>query len=160
MTPLLRRYRFVATFAAIFAAGQLATVTSRTYIADWLVAAPARWTLPAFFPGDSFHVTANHIASARAQLNILPGCEGTELFLLLIAGVLAFPTGWRQRFWGLSIGLAFAFALNQLRVAILYGVVRDHARLFNLVHGYVAPTALVVCLGAFYGLWTATQTRR
>lgn len=146
-------------FAAIFVMGQLATVTSRLYVADWLVVAPARWTLAALYPSDGITVAANQISSNRARLNILPGCEGTELFLLLIAGVLAFPTSWRQRLQGLGLGLAIVFVLNQARVAALYAVVRDRASLFELVHAYVAPTALVVCVGAFYWLWTARQPR-
>src|SRR5262249_41466915 len=102
-------------------------------------------------------VSANRIASSRVTLNILPGCEGTEVFLLLIAGVLAFPAGLPHRVSGLALGLPLAFAMNQVRIAALYAVVRDRADLFNLVHGYLGPAALVICLGAFYWLWTGTR---
>jgi exosortase family protein XrtM len=151
------RYRFIAIFAAIFALGQLAVVTSRTYVTDWLVAAPAGHTLAALFPSDGVSVAGNQISSQRVRLNILPGCEGTELFLLLCAGVLAFPARWPAKLWGLVAGLPLAFVLNQLRVVLLYSVVRDHSSQFELVHAYVAPTAFVVCLGMFYWWWTAVS---
>jgi exosortase/archaeosortase family protein len=90
----------------------------------------------------------------------LPGCEGTELFVLLIAGVLAFPASWPAKLRGLALGLTLAFALNQLRVIGLYAVVRDHASAFDLVHGFVAPTALVVALGAYFWSWSGRAAAR
>ena len=66
------------------------------------------------------------------------------LFLLLCAGVLAFPARWSAKLWGLLAGLPLAFVLNQLRVVLLYAVVRDHSSQFELIHAYIAPTAFVV----------------
>jgi exosortase family protein XrtM len=152
------RYRFIAIFAVIFTLCQLAVVSSRTYVADWLVAAPAGYTLAALFPSDGVLTAGDHISSQRVHLNILPGCEGTELFLLLCAGVLAFPARWPAKLWGLLAGLPLAFVLNQLRVVLLYAVVRDHGSRFELIHAYVAPTVFVVCLGTFYWWWTAVSS--
>jgi len=153
-------FRFLAVFILLFAVLQTASVTSRHHVADWLVASPARYTLGALYPDDGVAVAANRIDSERVRLNILPGCEGTELFILLIAGVLAYPASWRQRLRGLAIGLPLAFALNQLRVVLLYGVVRDRPDWFELMHGYLAPTALVVALGAYFWIWSGSVARR
>jgi exosortase family protein XrtM len=153
-------FKFVLLFALLFGALELALVKTRAPIADWLVAAPAGWTLGRLAPGDAVTVAANQVQSTRVRLSILPGCEGTEAFCLLIAGVLAFPALWSAKLWGLAIGMPLTFALNQARVVGLYFVVRDVPAQFDLVHGYVAPTALVACLGAFFWLWTATAARR
>jgi exosortase family protein XrtM len=152
--------RFVVLFALLFGALQLALVKSRAPVADWLVAAPAGWALAHALPQDRVAVHANQIYSARVRLNVLPGCEGTELFFLLIAGVLAFPVPWRTRLVGLVLGLPLVFALNVVRVATLYVTVRDFPAQFELVHGYVAPTAFVALLGVFFWAWTARATRR
>jgi exosortase family protein XrtM len=93
------------------------------------------------------------------RLNILPGCEGTELFFLLIAGVIAFPATWRAKLAGLALGLPLVFALNVVRVAGLYVTVRDFPAQFELVHGYVAPTAFVALLGVFFLVWSAHAAR-
>jgi len=147
-------FRFLAVFVALFAVLQTASVTSRHYVADWLVAWPAQYTLGGLYPEDGVAVAANRIESQRVRLNILPGCEGTELFILLIAGMIAFPAPWRDKLRGLAAGLSLAFVLNQLRVVLLYGVVRDRPELFELMHGYLAPTALVIALGAYFSLWS------
>jgi exosortase family protein XrtM len=153
------RLRFVLLFALLFGALEAALVTTHAPIADWLVAAPAGWTLAKILPGDSVTAVANEVRSARVRLSILPGCEGTEVFCLLLAGVLAFPALWAAKAWGLALGLPLAFALNQLRVLALYLTVRDFPAQFELVHGYMAPTALVAGLGAFFWLWTAKARR-
>jgi exosortase family protein XrtM len=147
--------RFVVLFALIFAALQLALVKTRAPVADWLVAAPAARTLSLALPSDHVAARANQIYSQHVRLNILPGCEGTELFFLLLAGVLAFPVSWRAKLAGLALGLPLVFALNVTRVTLLYVTVRDHPAHFELVHGYIAPTAFVACLGVFFWWWTA-----
>jgi exosortase family protein XrtM len=160
MLPSARGYRFLAVFVATFAALQLATIGSRDYVADWLVAQPAQLTLGALYPADGVVVDANRISSTRVRLNILPGCEGTELFILLLAGIAAFPAPWQAKLRGIAVGLPLAFALNQLRVVVLYAVVRDHMTAFELVHGYLAPTAFVAALGAYFWLWTGRASAR
>jgi exosortase family protein XrtM len=147
--------RFVALFALIFAALQLVLVKTRAPVADWLVAAPAAQTLALALPSDHIVASANQIYSKHVRLNILPGCEGTELFFLLLAGVAAFPVSWRAKLLGLAIGLPLVFALNIARIALLYVTVRDHPAQFELVHSYIAPTAFVACLGVFFWWWTA-----
>jgi len=147
--------RFVVLFALAFGTLQLALVSTRAPAAEWLVAAPAAWALAHALPSDHVTVHANKIYSARVQLNILPGCEGTELFFLLLAGVVAFPAPWRAKTVGLALGLPLALALNVARVALLYVTVRDYPAQFELVHGYVAPTGFIVCLGVFFSWWTA-----
>jgi hypothetical protein len=104
--------RFVALFALIFAALQLALVMTRAPVADWLVAAPAARTLSLAVPGDQVRARANQIYSTHVRLNVLPGCEGTELFFLLLAGVAAFPSSWRAKLVGLVLGLPLVFVLE------------------------------------------------
>lgn len=151
--------RFVVLFALLFGALQLALVRTQAPVADWLVAAPAGWALAHVLPGDRVAVHANEVRSVRVRLNILPGCEGTELFFLLIAGVLAFPASWSAKVAGLALGLPLVFALNVVRVAALYVTVRDFPAQFELVHAYVAPTAFVALLGVFFWWWTAHVPR-
>lgn len=152
--------RFVLLFALLFGVLQLALVKTRAPVADWLVAAPAGWVLARALPEDSVAVHANEVYSTRVRLNVLPGCEGTELFFLLIAGVLAFPARWRPKVAGLALGLPLVFALNVVRVAALYVTVRNFPAWFELVHAYLAPTAFVALLGVFFWGWTARAAAR
>lgn len=142
-------------FAALFGAMQLALIVSRAPVTTWLAAAPSGWVLARLVPGDQVTVNGSEVRSARVRLNILRGCEGTEAFFLLAAGMLAFPGRWRAKAFGLAVGLPLVFALNQVRIVALYFTVRDFPRQFALMHGYVAPTVLVACVAVVFWLWTS-----
>jgi exosortase/archaeosortase family protein len=90
--------------------------------------------------------------SIKAQgggLNILNGCEGTEIMFLLLAAFAAAPMRWRDRFLGLAIGIAGVFVLNQARILALFYAFRSHRPLFDALHTLVLPAALVAAV-AFY----------
>src|SRR5262249_31648104 len=127
----------------------------RAPLPRWLAAEPSGWLLARLVPEDGVTVSGNEVRSARVRLNILRGCEGTEVFFLFLAGVLAFPGRPRAKALGLAVGLRVVFARNQVRIAALYFTVRDFPEQFALVHGYVAPPALVACVGVMFWLWTA-----
>lgn len=92
----------------------------------------------------------SRIRAAGGGINILNGCEGTEVAFLFIAAALAGPLTWRVRLLGLCAGLPVIFALNQLRLLALFYSYRSDRALFEQLHGLVAPLFLVAAtLGLF-----------
>ncbi|WP_290906022.1 exosortase/archaeosortase family protein [Aquabacterium sp.] len=85
----------------------------------------------------------SRIQAAGGGINVLNGCEGTEVLFLLWAALLAAPLSWRWRLQGALLGALWVFALNQLRLLALFYSYRDDRPLFNLLHGLVAPGLLV-----------------
>lgn len=83
------------------------------------------------------------IQAPGGGINVLNGCEGTEVLFLLWAALLAAPLSWRWRLQGALLGLVWVFALNQLRLLALFYSYRDNREVFNLLHGLVAPGVLV-----------------
>lgn len=151
--------RFIGVFLAAFAALQFgmiasegtalerllldrATVSVAAHVADWV------------FPLDGVHAESYTIASSRVRLNVLRGCEGTDAMFLIVAASLAFRASARSRLLALTVGLAMTYVLNQLRILALYYTIRDARDRFELVHAYVAPTCLVVCIALFFWWWT------
>lgn len=169
MTPVRTQrapdLRALLLFLAVFAALQLAMIRSegsafeRALIDEMTVAASAA-LLSQIYPSDGVRAAGYSIQSQRVRLNVLRGCEGTELYFLVIAGVLAIPASARSRCVALSAGLAVAYALNLTRIAALYATARDAREQFELLHAYVAPTALVAVLGLSLWLWASSQTAR
>ena len=95
------------------------------------------------------------IKAPGGGLNVLNGCEGTDVLFLLCAAMLVAPIAWRARLLGLAVGLPLVFALNQGRVLALFYAFRDDRALFDLLHGALAPLLLIVAVGAFFVLWMA-----
>jgi exosortase family protein XrtM len=95
----------------------------------------------------------SRIRASGGGINILNGCEGIEIVFLLVAALCVFPASWRQRFLGIATGTAFVFALNQLRILMLFYAYRADKALFGLLHGTVAPVAMIACSVVFLLLW-------
>lgn len=83
------------------------------------------------------------IQAAGGGINVLNGCEGTEVLFLLWSALLAAPLSWRWRLQGAVLGAAWVFGLNQVRLLALFYSHRNDRSMFDLLHGLVAPAVLV-----------------
>ncbi len=93
-------------------------------------------------------------------LNILNGCEGTEIMFLLIAAFAAVRLGWQQKLIGLSLGLVLIFALNQARILALFYTYRNDRSLFDLLHTTILPAVLIAAVALyFYAILHRSHTR-
>jgi exosortase/archaeosortase family protein len=91
-------------------------------------------------------------ASIKAQgggINVLNGCEGTEVLFLLIAALVAYPISWRFRALGMLTGTFLVYLLNQMRLLALFYSYRSDRALFDQLHGLVAPLMLIALSIAF-----------
>ncbi|MCH8180649.1 MAG: exosortase/archaeosortase family protein [Proteobacteria bacterium] len=118
-------------------------------------AALVRWVTPEV----AAQARGSRIQAPGGGINVLNGCEGTEVLFLLWAALLAAPLSWRWRVQGALLGALWVFALNQLRLLALFYSYRDDRALFNLLHGLVAPGALVAAALVFVA-WVYRQHDR
>jgi exosortase family protein XrtM len=96
----------------------------------------------------------NHLLSAKANLEIVRGCDGAGVLFLVVSAIIAFPSTWRRKLIGLLLGIGLIYLLNLLRISILYFVIAYRPDWFQLIHVYLAPT-LMVLVGCCYFAWWA-----
>ncbi|OAI01838.1 exosortase family protein XrtM [Methylomonas methanica] len=96
----------------------------------------------------------NHLLSAKANLEIVRGCDGAGVLFLVVSAVLVFPSGLKRKVLGLLLGTGLIYGLNLLRICVLYFVIAYQPGWFQLIHTYVAPTLMVI-FGCFYFAWWA-----
>lgn len=96
---------------------------------------------------------AARIVAPGGGLNVLFGCEGTDVMFLLAAALLVFPLPARARLAGLLGGLVWVYALNQLRILALFYSFRADRGLFDLLHTTAAPLLMIALTGLFFHLW-------
>lgn len=101
----------------------------------------------------------SRIKAPGGGINVLNGCEGTDILFLLAAAFLAFPMPWRSRLAGLGLGLALVYLLNEARILALFYAYRSDRALFDLLHTVVAPIALIAAAAAYFHAWTYRQRR-
>jgi exosortase family protein XrtM len=104
-------------------------------------------------PGIGVVAQGSRIKAPGGGINVLNGCEGTDILFLLAAAFLAFPMPWRRRLAGLGLGLVLVFLLNEARILALFYAYRNDRALFDLLHSLVAPIVLIAFAGAYFYAW-------
>lgn len=122
-------------------------------VIDVATVRPGAALINALWSGEQVRAVGHRLVSPHARLSVLNGCEGTECVFLLFAAVLAARARARATLPGLLGGLTLVWGLNQARIAALYYSFRFERSWFELVHGYVAPLAVVVVSGLFFLWW-------
>lgn len=126
-----------------------------TVIIEWLTVAPSAALANVIAPEVGVHADGTRIVAPTERLNILPGCEGAEAFLLLLSGMLCARRAWRITLIGVGLGLLVVYVANVLRiVALFFAALRDRP-LFSLVHAYLSPIIIVGIGVLFFALWLA-----
>ena len=155
--------RFALVFLLIFSVLQFGYSASRGSFFEWLVidfatVRPSAAVINLIAPGEQAHAQGHRIVSAQGGLNILNGCEGTESMFLLLAAIVAFTASWLRKLKGALIGILLVYLLNQLRIVTLYFVAHQDKHWFDLLHGYIAPTLIIVLTCVFFLWWAANST--
>jgi exosortase family protein XrtM len=150
----------VAAFALVFLLLQRAYAAAsgswvEHLVIDVATVQTAAVLLGALWPGMGVHAAGARIASPGGSINVLNGCEGTDVIFLLVAAMLAAPLPWRQRLFGLAVGVPFVFALNQARLMALFHALRHDPVWFGRLHSTVGPLLLVLAVGLFFAWWLA-----
>jgi hypothetical protein len=60
--------------------------------------------LKEFLPPD-FFADGQYIGSVGFNMSVSGGCDGLEVTALLVAGILAFPSTWKEKWKGLLYGV-------------------------------------------------------
>jgi exosortase/archaeosortase family protein len=150
-TPLLL---FAAWFLALYAAFHAVPGLSR-WVIDHATVQPAAALLAWIDPGLQARAQGARLVVPGGGLQVLPGCEGTDLALLAAAAMLAAPLRWRWRLVGAALALAAMAVLNQVRLLVLLQSHRHWPQHFDALHGLWLPLALVLALGTLVVWWTA-----
>lgn len=151
---LFRGGAFLAIFAVLQGAWREARGSwLERLVIDDLTVGSAVSIIESVTPGVQAVADGSRIRAPGGGINILNGCEGIEIVFLLVAALCVFPASWRQRFLGIATGTLFVFALNQVRILALFYAYRADKALFGLLHGTVAPVAMIACSVVFLLLW-------
>ncbi|MBI3774205.1 MAG: archaeosortase/exosortase family protein [Gammaproteobacteria bacterium] len=149
---------FVALFIAVFFGCEALYMQSRgtgfeRVFIDILTVKPSAALINWFSPNEGVSAQGPRLMSPFARLSVLNGCEGTEAMFLLIAAITAFAAPWRHKLIGALLGIGLVYAFNQIRIVVLYYSFRTDKAVFELIHGTVGPTVIVLVACAFFFWW-------
>jgi exosortase family protein XrtM len=126
---------------------------------DELTVKPAAWLITLITPEIPVQATGNHLAAPGGGLNILNGCDGTDVMFMLVAALLVAPLPLQRRLAGILYGCGLIYICNQARILALFYSYRSDRSLFNLLHGLIAPMLLICIATVFFVLWFGMKDR-
>lgn len=120
---------------------------------DELTVKPAAWLIDRLTPEVAVQAVGSRLKAPGGGINIINGCEGTEVVFLIVAAMLVAPMAWRWRLLGVVAGSLLVFISNQGRILSLFYAYRADKPLFDLLHGIVAPVLLILVTIIFFVWW-------
>ncbi|MBW7907406.1 MAG: hypothetical protein H3C50_00575 [Kiritimatiellae bacterium] len=116
--------------------------------------APASFLLSWTLPGVDIRYDATSIQTPALVLQILRGCDGVEVWAMLVAAMLVFPMPWRCRWQGLAWGTLLLLVANLVRIVSLFHIALARMDWFDIAHGVIWQGVMVLLTGAFVLGWT------
>jgi exosortase family protein XrtM len=155
-----KELRFALIFLLLFFVMQFAYSASRGSLAEHLVidfatVQPSVAAINLIAPDAGAQAKGNRIVSPHGSLSVLNGCEGTETVFLLLAAIIAFKAPGLHKLKGAALGTLVVYALNQGRIIALFFAAQNDRKWFDLLHGFVAPTLIIVLSVLFFLWWTS-----
>jgi exosortase family protein XrtM len=158
-SPLAFALKFILYFALLFGAFEASRGSAfERFVVENMILVPTTALINAMTPGEHATLVGRVISSPGSNLNVTRGCEGIEMFLLLAAGIGAFPSSWKRRAQGLLFGSIIAYALSVARLMALHYILRYSPGAWEALHGLVLPLGPIIVMGLFFMHWSARAT--
>lgn len=161
-TPFGFAVKFILCFALLFGAFEASRgSTFERFVVEDMILVPTTALINVVMPNEHAQLAAGRvISSPGSNLHIIRGCEGIEMFLLLVAGIVAFPASWRWRLQGLLFGSILAYVLSVTRLMALHYILRYSPGAWEALHGLVLPLGPIVLMALYFMRWSAGGVQR
>ncbi len=104
--------------------------------------------------GAGSYVSGTVLTTPQYSIDIVDGFNGIYATAILISGVIAFPSGLKDKLWGILLGTAAIFALNLGRVISLFYLGQHYPGIFNEVHVYVWQPIIILWAIFVWDFWS------
>jgi exosortase H (IPTLxxWG-CTERM-specific) len=86
-------------------------------------------------------------------VEIQPGCNGIEALIILFSAIVAFPSTWKQKLVGLTIGFFAIQGLNLVRIISLFYMGQYSMVAFKWFHLYLWQALIILDALVVWLLW-------
>ena len=152
---------FLGIQAVLFGVEMLNTVQAAV-VQPWtgLVAQASAAIVHLFDPSVISYGRVLQSAKTGFGVSIEPGCNGVEATIVLVAAMLAFPSSWKMKAWGIGLGFIAVQAVNLLRVVTLFFLGQWNFKVFEFAHLYMWQALIMLDVLVVWLLWMRVVARR
>lgn len=86
-------------------------------------------------------------------VSIEPGCNGVEACIILFAAIVAMPSTWKHRAWGIGLGFIAVQALNVVRIISLFYLGQWNDSAFKIAHEFLWQGLIMLDVLVVWLLW-------
>ena len=86
-------------------------------------------------------------------VSIEAGCNGVEATIVLVAAMLAFPSSWKMKLWGIGLGFIAVQAVNLIRIVSLFFLGQWNFKVFEFAHLYMWQALIMLDVLVVWLLW-------
>ena len=86
-------------------------------------------------------------------VSIEAGCNGVEATIVLVAAMLAFPSSWKMKLWGIGLGFLAVQAVNLIRIVSLFFLGQWNFKVFEFAHLYMWQALIMLDVLVVWLLW-------
>ncbi|MGO9988175.1 MAG: hypothetical protein ACLQAR_00940 [Steroidobacteraceae bacterium] len=159
-TPLGFALKFIVGFAILMGAFEASRGTAfERFLVEDLILVPTTALINIIPPHEHVELISRTISSPSSRLRVTRGCEGVEMFLMLVAGIVAFPASLKRRAQGLLFGSILAYVLSVARLIALHHILRYSPIWWEALHGLVLPLGPIVVMALYFMHWSAGGTK-
>lgn len=90
-------------------------------------------------------------------VSIEPGCNGVEACIILFAAIVAFPSTWKHRAWGLGLGFIAVQALNVVRIISLFYLGQWNLTVFRIAHEFLWQGLIMLDVLVVWLIWVRSN---
>lgn len=93
-------------------------------------------------------------------IEVVDGCNGNNVMVLLWAAILAYPASWRNKGKGLAAGTALLQGVNLVRIVTLFYLGQYERQWFEFAHLYVWESLFVLFTLTIFWMWVRRSAER
>jgi exosortase family protein XrtM len=148
--------KFVIVFALLTGAFEASRGSAfERFVVETGILVPTTTLINILTPEEHVSLIGRTIVSPDgSRLRVTRGCEGIEMFLLLIAAIIAFPASLQRRVQGMLVGSALAYTLSLVRLMLLHYILRYSPGAWQALHGLVLPLGPVALMALYFLQWS------
>jgi len=145
---------FTLTLSALFSIEKLNTTREHLIIPfTEYIAQISAWIIHFF---DAQVITQGIIIQSLSNgfaVSIESGCNGVEALIVLASAILVFPSQWRHKLYGISIGFCAVQLLNIIRIISLFYLGQWDQDVFEWAHLYIWEALIMLDVLVVFLFW-------
>jgi exosortase H (IPTLxxWG-CTERM-specific) len=100
------------------------------------------------------------LSTPEYSINVVDGCNGIYATAILLSGVLGYRGKFTYKVWGVLLGVAAIFLLNQGRVISLFYLGQYYPGIFEEAHVYVWQPLIIIWAIFVWDFWARQVDKR